>query len=157
LRSPSDSSGPEEDDTLRPSASDRQPARPDDESRGPDDEPPRTAWLPEGFEATGPPLGVGSTAVVWPASRPREGREFALKVWRRPFADDAERERFWREVRKQLALNRVSRHVVTYSWADEAPREGLPWIGMERHGESLQQLVERRRPALAEALATLGR
>ncbi len=110
-----------------------------------------TTWLPEGFDAIGAPLGAGATAVVWPVRHRTDGREFALKVWRRPLADDAERDRFQREVRRHLALNNVSGHIVTYSWA-ESPRDGLPWIGMERHGESLQQVAEGVRPPLAKGL-----
>jgi len=111
------------------------------------------AGLPPGFEATGPPLGVGATAVVWPARRVLDGREFALKVWRRPFTDEAERERFRREVRQQATLNDVSGHIVTYSWAEEDPAEGTPWIGTQQHGESLEQVLERGRPPLGEGLA----
>lgn len=114
---------------------------------------PQSAGLPPGFEATGPPLGAGATAVVWPARRVLDGREFALKVWRRPFADARERERFRREVRQQAALNEVSGHIVTYNWAEEDPAEGAPWIGTQRHGESLQQVLERGRPPLPEGLA----
>ncbi len=111
-----------------------------------------TTWLPEGFDATGAPLGAGATAVVWPVRRRLDGREFALKVWRRPLGDAGERERFRREVRQQVALNAVSGHVVTYSWAEENPPGGLPWIGMERHGHSLQQVLDRGRPPLSEGL-----
>ena len=114
--------------------------------------PPGDAGLPAGFEATGPPLGAGATAVVWPARRVLDGREFALKVWRQPFAGVQERERFRREVRQHAALNDVSGHVVTYSWAEEDPAEGTPWIGTQRHGDSLQQVLERGRPPLPEGL-----
>ena len=114
--------------------------------------PDRSVGLPPGFEATGAPLGVGATAVVWPARRVLDGREYALKVWRRPFADEQERQRFRREVRQQAALNQVSGHVVTYSWAEEDPPEGTPWIGTERHGSSLQQVLERGRPPLSQGL-----
>ncbi len=120
---------------------------------GPDSTVPgRGSWLPEGFEAIGPPLGVGATAVVWPARRVLDGRELALKVWRRPFADDSERARFRREIRRQAALNEVSGHIVTYTWAEEDPRQGTPWIGTLRHGSSLQQLLERGGPPLPRRL-----
>src|SRR4051794_4372354 len=95
-------------------------------------------WLPEPFDAVGPPLGSGATAVVWPVRHRLDGREFALKVWRRPLNGAAEHERFRREVRQWVALNQVSGHIVTYSWAEENPTGGLPWIGMELHGQSLQ-------------------
>jgi serine/threonine-protein kinase len=108
--------------------------------------------LPEGFEAIGPPLGVGATAVVWHARRVLDGRELALKVWRRPFADDGERARFRREIRRQAALNEVSGHIVTYTWAEEDPGHGTPWIGTLRHGSSLQQLLERGGPPLPQRL-----
>lgn len=104
---------------------------------------PERSLLPAGFEATGPSLGVGSTAVVWPVRRVLDGRRLALKVWRRPFADARERERFRREIRRQAALNEVSGHIVTYSWAEEDPPDGTPWIGTLLHGSSLQQLLER--------------
>lgn len=105
--------------------------------------PGRTTWLPDGFEAIGPPLGVGATAIVWPARRVLDGRELALKVWRRPFADAGERDRFRREIRRQAVLNEVTGHVATYTWAEEDPPEGTPWIGTLRHGSSLAQLLER--------------
>ena len=110
------------------------------------------AGLPAGFEATGAPLGTGATAIVWPARRVLDGREFALKVWRRPFESEQERERFRREVRQQAALNDVSGHVVTYSWAEEDPPEGTPWIGTQQHGTSLQHALEGGRPTLKEGL-----
>lgn len=110
------------------------------------------AGLPAGFEATGPPLGAGATAVVWPARRVLDGREFALKVWRQPFVGAQERERFRREVRQQARLNDVSGHIVTYSWAEEDPAAGTPWIGTRRHGESLAQVLEGGRPPLPQAL-----
>jgi serine/threonine-protein kinase len=120
---------------------------------GPDSTVPgRGSWLPEGFEAIGPPLGVGATAVVWPARRVLDGRELALKVWRRPFADDSERARFRREIRRQAALNEVSGHIVTYTWAEENPGHGTPWIGTLRHGSSLQQLLERGGPPFPRRL-----
>lgn len=135
----------EEDVTLRAAAS-------DERSRQSVAAAASERWLPDGFEAIGPPLGAGATAVVWPVRRALDGREFALKVWRHPFSDEAERERFRREVRQQLALNGVSGHVVTYSWAEEGPPGGLAWIGMERHGASLEQRVQQQRPALDEGL-----
>ena len=120
---------------------------------GPDSTlPGRASWLPAGFEAVGPPLGVGSTAVVWPARRVLDGRELALKVWRQPFADEGERVRFRREIRRQAALNELSGHIVTYTWAEEDPAEGTPWIGTLRHGSSLQQLTEGVAPPLPERL-----
>ena len=42
--------------------------------------------------------------------------------------------------------------IVTYSWAEEDPPGGLPWIGMERHGESLRHVVEASRTPLGEKL-----
>jgi hypothetical protein len=135
----------EEDVTLRPAAS-------DERSRQSSAAAASEKWLPDGFQAIGPPLGAGATAVVWPVRRALDGREFALKVWRHPFSDEAERERFRREVRQQLALNGVSGHVVTYSWAEEGPPGGPAWIGMERHGASLEQRLQKQRPALDEGL-----
>nr|WP_276611909.1 serine/threonine-protein kinase [Kineococcus vitellinus] len=108
--------------------------------------------MPADFEATGPPLGVGATAIVWPARHVLDGRSFALKVWRRPFTDDAERQRFRREIRQHVTLNQVSWHIVTYTWASEEPGGGLPWIGMQQHGESLEQLQQRQPVPLEEAL-----
>jgi serine/threonine protein kinase len=111
-----------------------------------------TPLLPPGFEATGPPLGIGTTAVVWPARRLVDGREFALKVWRRPLADLADRQRFRREVREHAALNKISGHVVTYSWAEEDPPGGPPWISTERHGVSLEHLADKRSTPLPQRL-----
>jgi hypothetical protein len=109
---------------------------------------PSAAWLPDQFDAVGPPLGTGATAVVWPVRHRLDGREFALKVWRRPLAGGADRDRFRREVRRYVALNDVSGHIVTYSWADEGTSGDPPWIGMQRHGRSLHQVTEGGRPPL---------
>jgi hypothetical protein len=105
--------------------------------------------LPEGFEPTGPPLGMGTTAVVWPARHLLDGQEVALKVWRRPFRDDQERQRFLKEIETHCKLAEASAHVVTYVWSGE---HGLPWLGMARHGRSLRQVLQDGRPPLSEGL-----
>jgi serine/threonine protein kinase len=107
------------------------------------------AVLPEGFEPTGPPLGMGATAVVWPARHTLDGQEVALKVWRRPFRDDQERQRFLKEIETHCKLAEASAHVVTYVWSGE---HGLPWLGMARHGRSLRQVLQDGRPPLSEGL-----
>lgn len=116
----------------------------------------RAVWLPDQFDAIGPPLGTGATAVVWPVRHQLDGREFALKVWRRPLVGEADRDRFRREVRRYVSLNQVSGHIVTFSWADEGPPGHPPWIGMERHGQSLHQVIEGGRPPIELGLTYGG-
>jgi tRNA A-37 threonylcarbamoyl transferase component Bud32 len=99
----------------------------------------------------GAPLGTGASAVVWLARHVVDGREFAVKVWRRPLDDPRERELFLREVRQQAKLQESSGHLVTYAWAEVDARP--PWIAVEPHGSSLQHiLADTGRPPLQVGL-----
>ena len=107
---------------------------------------PRTALpqVPSEFEAIGPPLARGSSAVVWRARNRVTGREVALKVWLSPLDTAEERGHFEAESRRHLELPE-NPHIVRWLWA-AAPADGPPWLATELHGESLGTILRRQGP-----------
>lgn len=106
--------------------------------------------VPSGFEVERL-LGHGGSAVVWLARHTATGEAVALKVWRRPLADDHERRRFSNECRRHRQLSGHP-NIVDWFWAS-GPDEGNPWTATRPHGTSLAEyLAEHGSPDLAVAL-----
>ena len=76
--------------------------------------------VPAEFEAIGPPLARGASAVVWRARNRVTGREVALKVWVSPLDTDEERSHFEAESRRHLELPE-NPHIVRWLWDQCAP------------------------------------
>lgn len=99
---------------------------------------------------TGPPLGEGATAVVWPARHRIDGSDVALKVWKAPLVTERDRDRFLREARQHREIAERSPYLVRYVTSGLRDRR-YPWIATGRHGTALDRVLEDGgRPALPE-------
>jgi eukaryotic-like serine/threonine-protein kinase len=99
-------------------------------------------------------IGSGGMADVYCAEDTHLGREVALKVLHRRFAQDAEFvERFRREAKSAAALQHP--HVVGVF--DRGEHEGTYYIAMEHlRGRTLKDIVEREAPLAQERAIDLG-
>jgi serine/threonine protein kinase/Tfp pilus assembly protein PilF len=93
-------------------------------------------------------LGEGGMGVVFAADDERLGRQVAIKMIRAGVADDAARERLWREARSAAAVN----HPNVCQLYEVGESNGELYLAMELlEGESLADRIQRGPLAVAEA------
>jgi eukaryotic-like serine/threonine-protein kinase len=99
-------------------------------------------------------IGTGGMGTVYLARHPELGFELAIKVLLSgKGASEAQRKRFYREVRALGQLN----HPGLVEVVEAGEQDGVPWFAMRRvAGESLEERLRRGDPLSAEAVVALG-